>query len=81
MAWVWTPLSDASRWNASRTHGWLPAQGGVQELLKADAGHHHGYITSYPSMRMVAMKLARCSEDLHRCLCSYSYTIYVKVCC
>ena len=31
-------------------------------------------------MRMVAMRLARCSEDLHRCLCSYSFTVYVKVC-
>ena len=42
-------------------------------------GLNQGYIMSYPSSRILAIKMARYSEDLHRCGCSYGFTVFYKV--
>ena len=55
--------------------GW----GGLQEALQQDVGLNQGYIMCYPSSRILAIKMARYSEDLHRCGCSYGFTVFYKV--
>ena len=52
---------------------------GWQEVLQQDVGLNQGNLMSYPSSRILAIKMARYSEDLHRCSCSYGYTVFCKV--
>ena len=51
----------------------------LQSCLQQDVGLQRGNFCSYPASRILAIKLARCSEDLHRCCCSYGCTVFREV--